>query len=412
MGALWHPFSDMGVVEQNGEFVIARGEGVHVWDDTGKEYLDATAGLWFANVGHGRKELAAAAAKQAQTLAAYSTFGDYANPPVIELAERLAGIAPVPGSKIFLTSGGSDSVETAAKIARRYWFEMGRESKRYIIGRSKAYHGMHYAGTSLGGIQGNTEGYGVLVDDQAHVAWDDAEDLRATIERIGPENIAAFFAEPVMGAGGVYPPPEDYLMAVRKICTEHDILFVADEVVTGFGRIGGAWFASAKFGLEPDFVTTAKGLTSGYIPMGAVFVAPKIAEPFFEQGAGRWLRHGYTYSGHAVAAAVANANLDLIEAEGLLDEAARLEGSLAAALKPLEQHEAVAEVRCGTAAVAAVQLHDIAKAAPVVAKMRELGVATRAVGAGGVQYSPAFVMTDEQVNQLAQVTRQALDVAL
>ena len=412
MGALWHPFSDMGAVEKNGEFVIARGEGVHVWDASGKQYLDATAGLWFANVGHGRKELAQAAADQAQTLAAYSTFGDYANPPVIELAERLAGIAPVPGSKIFLTSGGSDSVETAAKIARRYWFEQGQESKRYIIGRSKAYHGMHYAGTSLGGIQGNIEGYGTLVEDQAHVAWDDAEDLRATIERLGPENVAAFFAEPVMGAGGVYPPPEDYLMAVRKICTEHDILFVADEVVTGYGRIGGAWFASAKFGLEPDFVTTAKGLTSGYIPMGAVLVAPRVAEPFFDQDAGRWLRHGYTYSGHAVAAAVANANLDILEQENLLDEAARLEGSLASALSPLADHDLVSEVRCGTGAVAAVQLHEVSKAAPVVAKMRELGVATRAVGAGGVQFSPAFVMTDDEVGQLADITRQALDAAL
>lgn len=412
MGALWHPFSDMGAVEKSGEFVIARGKGVHVWDERGNKYLDATAGLWFANIGHGREEIARAAAEQCEVLAAYSTFGDFSNPPATRLAERLAGIAPVPGSKVFLTSGGSDSIETAAKIARRYWFEMGQPNKRYIVGRSKAYHGMHYAGTALGGIPGNTEGYGVLVDDQAHVAWDDPEDLRATIERIGAENIAAFFCEPVMGAGGVYPPPEDYLMSVRKICTEHDILFVADEVVTGFGRIGGAWFASAKFGLEPDFVTTAKGLTSGYMPMGAVLIAPRVAEPFFEPDAGRWLRHGYTYSGHAVAAAVAMANLDIVEQENLIDEAARLEGSLANALSPLAEHAAVAEVRCGTGAVAAVQLHEITKAPAVALKMRQLGVATRAVGAGGIQFSPAFVMTDDEVALLAQVTREALDVAL
>ncbi|GAB3579518.1 aminotransferase family protein [Calidifontibacter terrae] len=409
MGALWHPFSDMGVVERDGEFVVARGEGTRVWDEAGKEYLDATAGLWFANVGHGRRELAAAAAQQIETLAAYSTFGDFANRPAIDLAERLAGLAPVPGSKVFFTSGGSDSVETAAKIARRYWVEMGQGSRRYIVGRTNAYHGMHYAGTALGGLAGNTQGYGELIPDQAHVAWDDPEDLRATIERLGPENVAAFFAEPVMGAGGVFPPPDDYLMAVRKICTEYDVLFVADEVVTGFGRIGGAWFASGKFGLEPDFVTTAKGLTSGYIPMGAVLVAPKIADLFYAEGAGRWLRHGYTYSGHAVAAAVALANLDLIEQENLLDAAARLEQTLARELKPLESLEAVSEVRCGTAAVAAVQLADPAKAPAVVAKMRELGVATRAVGAGGVQFSPAFIMSDEEVVRLAEVTRAAIE---
>lgn len=408
MGALWHPFSDMGAIERNGEFVVTRGEGTRIWDDQGREYLDATAGLWFANVGHGRAELADAAAKQIRTLAHYSTFGDYTPDVTIALAERLAGIAPVPGSKVFFTSGGSDSIETVAKIARRYWVEKGEPSRRIIVGRQKAYHGMHYAGTSLGGLAGNTEGYGVLVADQAHVAWDDPEDLRATIERLGAENIAAFFCEPVMGAGGVYPPPADYLMSVRKICQENDILFVADEVVTGFGRIGGSWFASTRFGLEPDFVTTAKGLTSGYLPMGAVFVAPKVADVFYGDG-GVWLRHGYTYSGHAAAAAVAMANLDIIEQEKLVDEALRLQDSLAEKLSPLASHELVDEVRCGTAAVAAVQMKDLAHGPAVATKVREFGVATRAVGAGGVQISPAFVMTDSEVDELAGALRSAID---
>ncbi|MDQ2852559.1 MAG: aminotransferase class III-fold pyridoxal phosphate-dependent enzyme [Actinomycetota bacterium] len=409
MGALWHPFSDMGAVERNGEFVITRGEGCYVWDDFEQRYLDATAGLWFANVGHGREELAEAAAQQMRTLAAYSTFGDFTPDVTVQLAERLAGIAPVPGSKIFFTSGGSDSIETAAKIARRYWVEQGQPTRRILIGREKAYHGMHYAGTSLAGIPGNHDGYGELITDQAHVAWDDAEDLRATIERIGPENIAAFFCEPVMGAGGVYPPPEDYLLSVRKICGEYEVLFVADEVVTGFGRIGGSWFASTRYGLEPDFVTTAKGLTSGYLPMGAVFVAPKVAAPFFEPDAGRWLRHGYTYSGHAAAAAVALANLDIIEREGLLDEATRLQDSLAAALRPLEDHDAVSEVRCGTGALAAVQLADPSAAMALAKQLRHHGIATRAVGAGGIQISPPLIMTDEQVQELATALAAALD---
>ncbi|MBO1754729.1 aspartate aminotransferase family protein [Allobranchiibius sp. CTAmp26] len=409
MGALWHPFSDMGAVERDGEFVITRGEGAYVFDDYGQRYLDATAGLWFANVGHGRTELADAAAEQMRAIAAYSTFGDFTTDVTVRLAERLAGIAPVPGSKVFFTSGGSDSVETAAKIARRYWVERGEPTRRILIGREKAYHGMHYAGTSLAGIPGNHDGYGELIADQAHVSWDDPEDLRATIERLGPQNVAAFFCEPVMGAGGVYPPPEDYLLAVRKICGENDVLFVADEVVTGFGRIGGSWFASSRFGLEPDFVTTAKGLTSGYVPMGAVFVAPKVAAPFFETDAGRWLRHGYTYSGHAVAAAVALVNLDIIEHEGLLDEALRLQDTLAEQLSPLAKHDAVAEVRCGTGALAAVQLVDVSKAMSLAKALRLRGVSTRAVGAGGIQISPALIMTDDQVTEMAEAIEAALD---
>ncbi|HEX6515904.1 MAG TPA: aminotransferase class III-fold pyridoxal phosphate-dependent enzyme [Nocardioidaceae bacterium] len=411
MGALWHPFSDMGAVERDGEFVVARGEGAYVFDPEGNRYLDATAGLWFTNVGHGRAELAEAAAAQMRKVAAYSTFGDYVTEPTVALAEKLASIAPVPGSKVFFTSGGSDSVDTAAKLARRYWHEVGRPEKRIMLGRQKAYHGMHYAGTALAGIPGNREGYGELVHESATVQWDSAEDLRATIERLGPENVAAFFCEPVIGAGGVYPPPEGYLAEVRKLCGEYDVLFVADEVVTGYGRIGGTWFASTRFGLEPDMVTSAKGLTSGYLPMGAVIVAPRVAEPFFRPDAGVWWRHGYTYSGHATAAAVALENLAIIEREGLLDEAARLETTLAKALAPLADHERVEEVRAGTGAVAAVQLREPTEAPAFAKQLRSFGVATRAVGAGGVQVSPAFVMTDEQVAELASAIGRALDAA-
>lgn len=409
MGALWHPFSDMAAIEADGEFVVTRGEGTRIWDDQGREYLDATAGLWFANVGHGREELAEAAATQIRKLAHYSTFGAYTADVTNEIAERLAGIAPVPGSKIFLTSGGSDSVETAAKIARRYWVERGEPGRTVIIGRNKAYHGMHYAGTALGGLPPNAEGYGTLVPDAAHVAWDDPEELRTTIESLGADKVAAFFCEPVMGAGGVYPPPADYLTAVRKICTELDVLFVADEVVTGYGRIGGSWFASTRFGLEPDLITSAKGLTSGYAPMGAVLVSPKVFEPFAGPEKGTWMRHGYTYSGHAMCAAVALANLDIIEREGLLDEATRLESTLASQLDPLAEHDLVAEVRSGTGAVAAVQLNDPALAPKVVGALKEAGVATRAVGAGGIQISPALIMPDSEVAELASAISGCLD---
>ncbi|MFI6210626.1 aspartate aminotransferase family protein [Nocardia brasiliensis] len=398
MNSLWHGFADMGAVERDGAFVVARGEGAYIYDAAGKRYLDATAGLWFTNVGHGRGEIADAVAAQLRQIAHYSNFGDFAEPATQELAERLAALAPVPGSKIFFTSGGSDSVDTAAKLARRYWHELGRPDKTIVVGRSKAYHGMHVAGTALAGIPVNREGYGELMADARTVDWDDAKALLALIEEIGAERIAAFFCEPIIGAGGIYLPPQGYLAEVRRICRDHDILFVADEVVTGFGRIGGSWFASSRFDLEPDLMTTAKGLTSGYLPMGAVFIAPRVAEPFF--GGGVWWRHGYTYGGHAGSAAAALANLDIVERENLLAEAARLETTLHAKLAPLAEHPRVAEVRSGLGAVAAVQLVDPAEGLPMVKTLRAHGVSSRAAGQGAMQISPSFVMTDEQVDEL------------
>ncbi len=405
-GALWHGFADMGAVQRDGAFVVSRGEGAYIWDDAGTRYLDATAGLWFTNVGHGRTEIADAVAAQLSKVAHFSNFGDFTSDTTVALAERLGAIAPVPGSKVFFTSGGSDSVDSAAKLARRYWNEMGRPGKKLIVGRQKAYHGMHVAGTALAGIPVNREGYGELMPDARTVGWDDAKSLLELIEREGADAIAAFFCEPIIGAGGIYLPPEGYLTEVRDICREHDILFVVDEVVTGFGRIGGSWFASTRFGLEPDMITTAKGLTSGYVPMGAVFVAPAVAEPFF--GGGVWWRHGYTYGGHAGAAAAAMANLDIVERENLLAESKRLESSLHEHLAPLAGHPRVAEVRSGLGAVAAVQLVDPAEALPFVKTLRAHGVSGRAAGQGAMQFSPSFVMTDEQVAEMAAGVRAAL----
>ncbi|QCQ90794.1 aminotransferase family protein [Rhodococcus sp. SGAir0479] len=405
-GALWHGFADMGAVQRDGAFVVSRGDGAYIWDDRGNRYLDATAGLWFTNVGHGRTEIADAVAAQLSTVAHFSNFGDFTSDTTVALADRLAALAPVPGSKIFFTSGGSDSVDTAAKLARRYWHEVGRPSKRLVVGRQKAYHGMHVAGTALAGIPVNREGHGELMGDTRTVAWDDAKGLLELVEREGADAIAAFFCEPIIGAGGIYLPPEGYLAEVRDICREHDILFVVDEVVTGFGRIGGSWFASSRFDLQPDMVCTAKGLTSGYVPMGAVFVAPRVAEPFF--GGGVWWRHGYTYGGHAGAAAAAMANLDIVEREGLLAESKRLEASLHEHLSPLAAHPRVAEVRSGLGAVAAVQLADPAEALPFVKTLREFGISGRAAGQGAMQFSPSFVMTDEQVEEMAAGVRSAL----
>lgn len=406
MGALWHGFADMGAVASAGAFVVSRGEGAYIYDDKGTRYLDATAGLWFTNVGYGRTEIGDAVAAQIAKLGHYSNFGDLTSDTTVELAERLSAIAPVSNSKIFFTLGGSDSIDTAAKIARRYWTVVGQPEKTLLVGRQKAYHGMHWAGTSLGGIPPNREGYGELMPEARTITWDEPAALRALIEAEGAHRIAAFFAEPIIGAGGIYLPPENYLTEVRQICRENDILFVADEVVTGFGRIGGSWFASTRFGLEPDLMTTAKGLTSGYLPMGAVFAAPRVADPFF--AGGNWLRHGYTYGGHAASAAAALANLDIMEREDLLVESKRLESTLHEKLQPLADHPAVVEVRSGLGAVAGIQLEDVPTALGFVKTLRRHGVSTRACGVGALQISPSFVMTDIQVDELTSRIGDAL----
>ena len=414
MGAYWHPFADMASIEQDGELVITAGHGAHVTDEHGRRYLDATAALWYCNVGHGREELADAAAAQLRRLAAYTTFGDLATLPTLDLAERLAALAPVPGSKVFLTSGGSDSVDTAVKLVRRFWQVTGRPDKTVIVSRRHAYHGMHAGGTSLAGIPANRLGHGPLVDATAQVPWDSAEALAATLDALGPDRVAAFFVEPVIGAGGVFPPPEGYLQAAEKICRDRDVLLVADEVITGYGRIGGAWFASTRFGLAPDVVVGAKGVTSGYVPLGTVLVAPRVAEPFWRRGTGAW-RHGYTFSGHATACAVALANLDLVERDGLLAHASRLEHTLDVELGELERHPAVSQVRRGTGALAAVQLTpellaaDPAAPQRVTLALREHGVLTRPLATGALQVSPSFVTTDEDVCTMAQAFEAALD---
>jgi putrescine aminotransferase len=322
----WHPFADMRAVLASGELIIERGEGATVFDADGRRYIDATASLWYCNVGHGRREIADAAAAQMSKLAAYSTFGDFANRPVLDLAERVAAHAPVDDPKVFLTSGGSDSIDTALKLARRYWQAMGQPDRVLAVSRTGGYHGMHIAGTALAGIEANRAGYGgeLLGGGAEAVAWDSADALEELISRVGAEHVAAFFCEPVIGAGGVFHAPPGYLAKVRDICRQTGVLFIADEVVTGFGRVG-SWFASERFDLDPDLIVAAKGITSGYLPLGALIASGRIAEPFFDGTVGMW-RHGYTYSGHAAVAAAALANLDILEGDGLIERDPRLPG--------------------------------------------------------------------------------------
>jgi putrescine aminotransferase len=282
---------------------------------------------------------------------------------------------------------------------------VGEPERAVLIRRQRAYHGMHAAGTSLAGIAANLEGFGSLLQDVVEVPWDDADALRAVIAQVGAGRVAAFFCEPVIGAGGVYAPPEGYLEEVRRICRESGVLFVADEVITGFGRTG-AWFASERWNLEPDMITCAKGVTSGYLPLGAVIAAPRVWEPFFAPDAGMF-RHGYTYSGHAAVSAAATANLDIMEREGILQRAKELEGELVVALSPLVSHDVVSEVRVGTGVLAAVQIDPDAIAADpsllprVIPACRRNGIMTRTLATGAVHVSPPLILDRDDVDQLA-----------
>jgi adenosylmethionine-8-amino-7-oxononanoate aminotransferase len=406
---VWHPFADMSNVAGDG-FVIVSGHGCTVRGEDGRDYLDATAGLWYCNVGHGRTEIGEAVAHQMGSIAAYSNFGDFSTRPTIELANRLSAMAPMSEAKVFFTSGGSDSVDTAVKMVRRYWEIVGKPERQLIVTRTHSYHGMHVGGTLLSGIVSNRAGYGFADDDALNVVWNDADALATRLDEIGPDRVAAFFCEPVIGAGGVYTAPTGYLEEVREICRSRDVLFVADEVITGFGRTG-RMFASS--GLDPDIVLTAKGLTSGYLPMGAVLVGARVSEPFFTTPGLMW-RHGYTYSGHASTAVAASTNLDIVEREDLVAKVADSALSLTAALLPLRDHDLVTEVRSGSGLLAAVQLDPEAVLADptllprIIRNMRENGVLTRALVSGAIQVSPPFVVTRAELRMISG----AIDAAL
>jgi adenosylmethionine-8-amino-7-oxononanoate aminotransferase len=409
----WHPVADMSAVAASGELILERSDGVHVWDENGRRYLDATGALWYCNVGYGRDEIVDAAMAQMSRLPAYSHYGDVSTRSTTDLAERIAKIAPMDDAVVFFASGGGESIETAVKLVRRYWSLLDRPEKTIVVSRERAYHGLAGYGTSIVGMDAFTVGVGPLAGDTLQVPWDDAAALATAIDEAGPERVAAFFCEPIVGAGGVLLPPPGYLEEARRVCRERDVLFVADEVICGFCRVGD-WFASTRFGLEPDLVTFAKGVTSGYLPLGGVIVSGKVREPFWTAGAGVW-RHGYTYSGHATATAAAHANLDIMEREGLAERARGLETELADALEPLAAHSLVSEIRAGLGVVAAVQLSaealgdDPAIADRVIAAAREHGVFGRALAGGGLQVSPALVIDADGLAELVAGLGAALD---
>jgi putrescine aminotransferase len=410
-GAYWHPFADMAAVTGH-ELVIARGEGVHVWDTTGRRYLDGSASLWHCHVGHGREEIVEAIARQLRTLEAYQTFGDLANGPALELADRVAGLSPMTNPKLFLCLGGGDAIDTAAKLARQYWTVQGSHERTHLISRTYAYHGTHGFGTSLA-MEPLRQSYGPLVESVSYVAYDDAQALEDEIVRVGPTRVAAFFCEPVIGAGGVRPAPAGYLDAVAAICKRHGVLLVIDSVICGFGRLG-TWLGYERFSIDPDMVVLAKGITSGYLPLGAVLVSAEVSAPFWSEPGKAVFKHGATYAGHPTCCAAALANLDILERERLIPRGRELEGDLMAVLAPLAEHPAAGEIRGGLGLAAAVDLDPrLLETSPgamgrFTAAIREAGVLLR-VQSTGVAIGPPLTIEREQLGEIAAAVRAGLD---
>ena len=410
---LWHPFADMGLVDGH-EFVVDRGEDVWIYDRDGRRYLDASASLWYSNVGHGRSEIADAVHAQMVRLEAYSAFGEFSNEPARAVAQSLSELAPMSGARVFLTTGGGESIDTAAKLARQYWSAHGMPGRVHLIGREAGYHGTNGFGTSLGGIEANRAGFGPLVAEISTIQHDSLEALQRAIDELGAERVAAFFVEPVIGAGGVYPPPDGYMEGVWSICADAGVLLVVDAVICAFGRLG-SWFGVERWSVEPDIIVFAKGVTSGYLPLGGVVVSEQIAEPFWSEP-GHFFRHGATYSAHPSCCAAALANIEILKRENLIPRGAELERTLFDALAPLVEHPLVGQVRGGTGLMAAVELDASALAAgvkvpQVTTALRERGVLARPLGRA-IAFSPPLTVQRDHIALMAEATREALDAVL
>ncbi len=409
--AYWHPFAAMGKV-RHGELVITRGEGCYLHDDAGNRLFDATASLWYANVGHAHPEVIAAMEAQMRVLGSYHTFGEFANPPVLELADRLAERSPMADTRVFFSSGGGDAIDTAAKLAREHFRRAGQPDRLHLISRERGYHGTHGFGTSLAGIPANQIA-GPAHPGVSHVAWDDVGALEAEIEAVGSDRVAAFFAEPVIGAGGVYTPPEGYLEGCAAVCARHGVLFVADAVICGFGRLG-TWFGIERFGVVPDMITFAKGVTSGHFPVGGLAVAGHVAAPFFDDPAAAPFRHGATYAGHPVGAAAGIANLEVLERDGLLERGQQLEEPLKAVVDSVLGHALVGETRGGVGFMAAVGL-DPERLAADPGLAQRLAEAVRAHGVivrptlNAVVMSPPLTADAPELELLADALAAGLD---
>jgi len=411
--------------------LIESGHGVWVRAADGREYLDGLAGLWNVLVGHGRTELADAAREQMARLAYFSNYAGAANAPAIQLADRLAGLAYPNLNTTFFTCGGAEANESAFKTVRYYWKRMGKPDKVKVIARERAYHGVTLAAMSATGMEAYWPMFEPRVPNFSHIpapypyrysgqvksgetiGQAAARALEEAIHREGPDTVGAFIAEPVQGAGGVIVPPDDYFPRVREICDEYDVLLIADEVITGFGRTG-AWFALGRWGVRPDILSFAKGVTSGYLPLGGIQVSDRIREAIVTAPAGeRWL-HAYTYSGHPTCCAVALVNLDLLEGENLVDNAARMGERLLQTLHGLQdEFECIGNVR-GLGLMCAVEFvadrgtkEPAGIGAQVQQACRDRGLLTRIVG-DSLLFAPPLVIDAGEVDTVVQIARESI----
>jgi putrescine aminotransferase len=430
-----HPFTDYQALAGRGARIIERADNIYLWDSEGHKILDAMSGLWCVNVGYGQQALIDAATRQLKELPFYNAFFQTSTPPAIELAETLAEIAPAGFQHVFFTGSGSEANDTIVRMVRRYWDLQGRPERQIIIGRLNGYHGSTMAGASLGGMAAMHAQGGLPIPGIAHIgqphwfgsdreldreafglaaaAW-----LEDKILELGPENVAAFIGEPVQGAGGVIVPPASYWPAIQRIADQYGILLVSDEVICGFGRTG-QWFGCQTQGFRPDLISFAKGVSSGYIPLGGVLVGERVARALIDQGGE--FEHGFTYSGHPTACAVALANLRLIRELDLVRRVREeLAPHLALGLAALGDHPLVGEVQqCGM--MAALQLvqdkttlapFDPALAVGMLCRahcFRE-GLIMRAVGDRMI-IAPPLVMTSAQINEMLALVRRCLDLS-
>lgn len=399
--AFLHPFTRPSA----GRFIdIDRGEGAVVWDSEGTRYVDAMASLWYCQVGHGRSEMADAVAAQMRTLEAFHTFELFTNGPAEQLSSRLSELAPMPDPRVFLTSSGSEAVDTAIKLARLHFAWQGRPQRSVIVARDRAYHGVTYGGTSAQGLATNKEHWGPLLEGVVHVDADDPLAMKDAFATHG-ESIAAVITEPVQGAGGVVPPPPGYLEMLRQLCDEHSALLIADEVICGFGRLG-SWWGTQHYGIEADLVTFAKGVTSGYVPLGGVLVGPAV-RAVLESDDSRVLRHGFTYSGHPSACVAAITNLDILEREGLFECATWIGERLSAGMSQLVTDGLAAELR-GEGGVWGLGMNDGVSAVAVRDAMLALGVIARPIAEHTLAFCPPLVIEEPDLERIVEATRAAL----
>ena len=400
MSAFLHPFSPPRMTDF---ITIVGGEGAEIWDKEGNRYVDGMASLWYMNVGHGHPKMIEAITAQAKALASYHTFAPFSNLPAEGLADTILELSPFDRGRVFLTSSGSEAVDTAMKIARIAQREAGRPHKTMIVSREHGYHGTNFGGTSAQGIPVNREGFGELVGNVVNVKGPDIEPMARLFAERG-DSIAAVLSEPLQGAGGVFPAPEGYLAGLRALCDQHDAYLILDEVITGFGRLG-SWFGAQYYDVRPDMMTFAKASSSGYIPLGGVIIGPAVTDALMAND-GFALKHGYTYSGHPIAAAAGNQAIAIQKDEGLLDLVPLIERRLGDGLWALHGDGLVTEVR-GTGAVWAVQLPDHRDVMKDRDAVLELGVIVRPLGDSLVM-CPPLVITEAQLDRMVDALATVL----